>query len=126
MGGLHERKVLSSVIAMALTIHECSMCDFLSPLLTFQVSHFRLVQSKDCNFSVSCGIGGCVEHFRSFSAYTSHVYRRHRTAIGLKDLTIGEFAGSELPPTTSQEIPGSSTTMNIENTLRLFYDRPPF
>ena len=62
---------------------------------SFAYTSCQSFSSKDRNFSVSCGIHGCVEHFRSFSVYNSHVYRRHRTAIGLKDSTIGAFAGSE-------------------------------
>ena len=68
---------------MALTIQRCPLCGFLSPSLQLYVSYFRMVHSEYPNFSVSCGIDGCVELFRSFSAYNSHVYRRHRSALGI-------------------------------------------
>ena len=41
------------------------------------------MHSKDPSFNILCGIGGCQEVFRTFSAFNSHVYRHHRSDLGM-------------------------------------------
>ena len=65
-------------------VYQCVLCGFLSPSLDLNISHLRLVHSGDPHFHVQCNIDQCEEEFRSFSAYNSHVYRKHRIALGLE------------------------------------------
>ena len=58
----------------------CQLCRFLSPSIRSNVSHLRQVHS---GFSLVCGIHHCHQHFSTFGAYNSHVYRSHRTSLGL-------------------------------------------
>lgn len=67
---------------MATTL-SCQLCSCLSPNLSQYVSHLRLVHSEDIAFRVICGIESCIEEFTAFAAFSSHVYRRHRRALGL-------------------------------------------
>ena len=66
----------------------CTLCAYFSPSLVLHISHLRLVHASDHFFQLTCNINGCTEEFRSFSSYNSHVYRRHRFALGLEK--IGE------------------------------------
>ena len=81
---------------------ECSLCGFFSPNLTQHVSHLRLVHSQDPNFSTDCGIGSCSKRFSTFAAFNTHIYRHHRSELGLQltvpltlntPLTAEEFLG---------------------------------
>ena len=62
---------------------QCSLCSYFSPSLSQHVSHLRLVHSQDPNFFVKCGIEGCSSHFSTFAAFSTHIYRHHRSALGL-------------------------------------------
>ena len=89
-----------NLVCMATNVLKCPLCG--SPSLTFKlyVSHLRLVHSKDSSFKIMCGVDGCREVFRAFSAFSSHIYRHHRPAI---------LGGSSSEPTcSSNETPGSS------------------
>ena len=55
----------------------CPMCQFQSPTLALSLSHLRLVHRNVPRFSVRCGISGCTYTGKSFSAFYSHVYRKH-------------------------------------------------
>jgi hypothetical protein len=61
----------------------CQLCGYLSPTLRIYISHLRQVHSKDDKFSVICGIQQCRLRFSTFGAYNSHVYRMHRSSLGL-------------------------------------------
>ena len=63
------------------------------------MSHLRLVHSEDPNFNVVCNIAQCTEEYRVISAFSSHVYRKHRTSLGLE--TSSNFSE-----------PAESSTMN--------------
>ena len=80
---------------MATAVLTCPLCESLSLTLKAYISHLRLVHAKDSSFRVMCGINGCREIFRAFSAFNSHVYRHHRTALGLgSDETVDQQSGS--------------------------------
>ena len=75
----------------ASSVVECPLCGYFSLNFTLHVSHLRLVHSSDRSFNIVCSIRGCAETFRAFAAYNSHVYRRHRNALGLE--TVQESDG---------------------------------
>ena len=60
---------------------QCSLCDCLSPSVKLYVNHLRTSHVKDPSFHIICGICGCREVFYAFSAFNSHIYRRHRTDL---------------------------------------------
>ena len=70
--------------------YSCCLCECSSPSLSLYISHLRLVHGKDSSFSVTCGIDGCRDHFRTFSGFNSHVYRHHRSAVGVDATTEEE------------------------------------
>ena len=51
---------------------------FKCPLCVFQALNIRLVHSSDPRFSVVCGIGGCSNTSKSFSALYQHIYKKHK------------------------------------------------
>lgn len=55
----------------------CPMCFFQAPSMALHLNHLRLVHSNDSRFHVQCGIGGCSYTANSFSAFYSHIYRKH-------------------------------------------------
>ena len=65
----------------------CQLCRFLSPNIRSHVSHLRQVHSSDPGFSLVCGIHHCHQHFSTFGAYNSHVYRSHRASLGLDTIS---------------------------------------
>lgn len=80
------------------------LCDFLSPSLSLNISNLRLVHSGDASFCVQCNIDGCPSVFQVFSAFSSHVYRRHRVALGLEKPIKETGEGLTIPQThTNQE-----------------------
>ncbi len=62
---------------------KCALCGYISPNLMFYVSHLRIVHVTDESFHVVCGIGNCDKEYTAFAAYSSHIYRHHRVALGL-------------------------------------------
>lgn len=68
---------------MATVVLKCPLCDALSLNLRAYISHLRLVHFNDPSFDIMCGISDCREVFRAFAAFSSHVYRHHRLALGL-------------------------------------------
>ena len=68
---------------MASNVLHCPICSSASLSLKLYVSHLRLIHSKDPSFNIMCGVDGCREVFRAFSAFNSHIYRHHREAIGV-------------------------------------------
>lgn len=86
-------------------VRQCTLCQSLSPSLLLHISHLRLVHSQDPSFHVSCGIDGCTDVFRAFSSYNSHVYRRHRVALGLEKAEVPVIPPGSEP---SEDSPMSS------------------
>lgn len=68
---------------MEVAVVSCQLCSVLSPNLRAHISHIRQVHSKDPNLSIAYGIQQCSQRFSTFGAYNSHVYRVHRSALGL-------------------------------------------
>ena len=65
-------------------LYSCPLCSSPSPTLKLYVSHLRVLHSKDPLFSILCGVRGCREVFRTFSAFNSHIYNRHhRSDMGI-------------------------------------------
>ena len=80
---------------MSENVRQCHLCEYYCPSLRLFVSHLRLVHSQDPNFNIVCNIAQCTEVFRSFAAFNTHVYRKHRTSLGLeKSLVLSEPAES--------------------------------
>ena len=61
----------------------CQLCSLLLPHLRSYVSHLRQVHSKDQDFPLTCIVQDCQQRFRTFAALNSHLYRIHRSALGL-------------------------------------------
>ena len=74
---------------------KCPICGLVLLTPKLCVSHLRLVHAKDPNFHM-CGVSGCREVFRAFSAFNSHIYRHHRDAIGVasQDSSLDHSSGS--------------------------------
>ena len=70
---------------MSENVRQCHLCEYYCPSLRLFVSHLRLVHSQDPNFNIVCNIAQCTEVFRSFSAFSTHIYRKHRTSLGLEE-----------------------------------------
>ena len=86
---------------MATNIIQCPLCGYQVLKLQQLVSHLRLVHSGDPNFELVCGIGGCQQEFHAFSAFSSHVYRSHRAALGL---LTEDPSDKESPSSSQQEV----------------------
>lgn len=66
--------------------YSCPLCRHSLPTLKLFVSHLRVLHSKDPSFSILCGVRGCREVFGAFSAFSSHIYRHHRSDMGISSL----------------------------------------
>ena len=64
-------------------LYACPLCSHSCPSLKTYVSHLRVSHGKEETFNVFCGVSGCREVFRTFSAFNSHIYRHHRVEIGI-------------------------------------------
>ena len=56
-----------------MSVVECQLCGYFSP--------------SDPSFNIACSVRGCMLTggvFKAFAAYSSHVYRHHRVALGLE------------------------------------------
>ena len=75
---------------------ECPLCGYFSPNFTLHISHLRLVHSSHPSFNIACSVRGCTHTgvFKGFAAYSSHVYRHHRVALGLETFSDG---GNTIP-----------------------------
>ena len=99
---------------------QCPICSCTSRTLKLHVSHLRLVHSKDTAFSMMCGVDGCREVFRAFSAFNSHIYRHHRQAIGVssnedESTTQEEFCNESGSVLNSHEDTGEIEVPGIVN-----------
>lgn len=82
---------------MATNQLQCRICGLVLLTIKLYVSHLRLVHAKDPNFNIMCGVNGCREVFRAFSAFSSHIYRHHREAIGIGSAIVQELESSTSP-----------------------------
>ena len=97
----------------------CCLYEYSSPSLSLYISHLRLVHGKDSSFSVTCGIDGCRDHFRTFSGFSSHVYCHHRSAVGVD-------ATTEEEPDLTSPVPASfSLTAASDDYMETGADTPP-
>ena len=71
-------------------LYSCPLCSSPSLTLKLYASHLRVLHSKDPLFSILCGVRGCLEVFRTFSAFNSPIYRHHRSDMGI---TAAEASG---------------------------------
>ena len=55
----------------------CPLCRYEAPTVPAVLSHLRTIHFSDPNFLVACGINGCANTSKSFSALYSHIYRHH-------------------------------------------------
>ena len=94
---------------MATNVVRCALCGYQVLKLLQLVSHLRLVHSGDPNFELVCGIGGCQQEFRTFSAFSSHVYRSHRAALGL---LAEDPSDKGSPPSSSQQVTVADNEMD--------------
>ena len=104
---------------MATLCYICPLCSVPSPSLKLYVSHLRITHAKDKSFSVLCGVSGCREVFRTFSAFNSHIYRHHRAEVGVdQGLGYSACSSNTLCPLVSDlsrnESNGLSSHVNIE------------
>ena len=66
------------------------------------------MHAKEKSFNVLCGVRGCREVFRTFSAFNSHIYRHHRAEFGIdqdvhdlaSETAIVSLPASDLPLST--------------------------
>ena len=75
------------------TTYSCPFCD--SSSQTLYIGHSRVIHAKDPNFSIICGVAGCREVFRAFSAFNSHIYRHQRTEVGVDQVKKGNPSVSD-------------------------------
>ncbi len=60
----------------------CSIChQFASPTFGGVLRHVGSVHAFEYNFSVRFGISGCEAHFKKFSSWRSHIYRKYRQEL---------------------------------------------
>lgn len=78
LNGMNE-----SGMSAAVSRYTCRFCSSLHATLREYVSHLRVIHAKDPKFNLMCVVGNCREVFRAFSAFSSHVYRRHRSVMGV-------------------------------------------
>lgn len=93
---------------MATNQLQCRICGLVLLSLKLYVSHLRLVHAKDPNFNVMCGVSGCREVFRAFSAFNSHIYRHHREAIGIGSAMEQQLASATSPLHSASEYEAES------------------
>ena len=84
-------------------IYTCPLCSLSYTTLRLYVSHLRVIHAKDHKFNIMCGVGGCREVFRAFSAFNSHVYRRHRSAMGMSNEVMEAVTVASVEPPSSNE-----------------------
>ena len=104
---------------MATLCYTCPLCSVLSPTLKLYVAHLRVTHAKEKTFSVLCGVSGCREVFRTFSAFNSHIYRHHRTEVGIEqsagDFVYSSVTVSSLVPDLPRDESDSSTShVNVQ------------
>ncbi len=74
----------SSSLQTEIQVIQCPLCGSFCPSMKMCVSHLRLVHQADPNFFITCTVRGCTKTFRSFPAFNTHMYRLHRSLLGLK------------------------------------------
>ena len=82
-----KRSKLETDMATSAAV-QCSLCAFVSPSVARHISHVHLVHSSDVPFEIKYEIETCDKAFSAFSAFSSHVYRYHRLAMGLETVGI--------------------------------------
>ena len=68
---------------------DCWICHkFSARSLKSTIRHIGNVHSRDPNFLVNCGIGGCTQNYTNFTSFRSHVYRKHRSHVSSCSLHV--------------------------------------
>ena len=103
-----------------MNVLKCPLCESLSLSFKLYVSHLRLVHSKDSSFNILCGVDGCREVFRAFSAFNSHVYRHHPSVVGVgatepQELTLLTCGSSNQAPGPSFQEECTSDMLGLES-----------
>uniref|UniRef100_A0A1X7TSU9 C2H2-type domain-containing protein n=1 Tax=Amphimedon queenslandica TaxID=400682 RepID=A0A1X7TSU9_AMPQE len=62
---------------------ECCLCNLSVLGLWSYISHMRLVNCKDADFILICGINHCEKALSSFAAFNTHIYRHHHEVLNL-------------------------------------------
>ena len=99
-------------------IFYCHFCGYFAPALPSYISHLRLVHAEDPKFDVICGIDSCQLRLMAFTAFSSHIYRHHRAALGLEEPTTS--VGSGNMSSTAVQQPGTSSFDDHETTRSNF------
>ena len=100
LNGINESG-MSAAVSPRVSPYTCRFCSSLHATLREYVSHLRVIHAKDPKFNLMCVVGNCREVFRAFSAFSSHVYRRHRSVMGMgrEALESGMVEHLEAPAT---------------------------
>ena len=99
----------------AVGLYVCPLCSASFPTLKLYVSHLRVLHSKDPAFNILCGVGGCREVFRTFSAFSSHVYRHHRCDMGIVESVPPSLPQSPTSDRTEQTDAAPTETMEYDS-----------
>ena len=80
------------------SLYSCPLCSgFHFTAYKLWLGHLRHVHSHDPSFHVTCGVDSCPVTYRNFSTLYSHVYRKHRHMIEVREKVIvsGEDIGRQ-------------------------------
>ena len=90
----------------------CYYCPFRCAEWKEYMQHMFQCHSSTPNFRWKCGISGCLQFFRTYSAFASHLQRKHHgcdyvyTQLAGPSID-GSFEGSDATDEWSEDVPGA-------------------
>lgn len=61
--------------------YKCTKCGRTTFTLRKLLQHVGLIHNHEANFSITCGLNGCVSSFKKYESFRRHVYRKHQEEV---------------------------------------------
>ena len=84
-----------------------------APNYPLAMKHVSRIHSHSSQFSITCGIDGCLSSYRSYTGWQKHIKNKHKTANN--DITYNDGAGFEETEIDDVYLQEATAELNSEN-----------
>ena len=100
-------------------MQKCFLCSsFAASSFSDVVRHIGFIHSHEPNFTVVCGINGCVRSYHQFSSYKKHLYRNDPEVLRTTGTSLpasGDLGDNDLLVELGSDNPHQETGLSDDN-----------